>query len=209
MAPVLALVLTALVALSPASALWPLPTSLQTGSTGLLLAPNFNIKLSVGGAPADLQAAVKRTEGYLKTDKLGRLVVGRGANDSSAIHGAKQLSSLTVSLSSTNGTVRSISEEAMDDLEQRDEAYSLTVPEDGSAATLTANSTLGLFRGLTTFGQLWYDFGGKTYTLEAPIQIKDAPAYVRSHSLSGDLNFRLIFCGGHGVALPWIHAGHR
>jgi hexosaminidase len=137
----------------------------------------------VQGAPADLQDAVTRTEGYLKTDKLGRLVVGRGANDSSAIHGAKQLSSLTVSLTSTNGPVRSISEEAMDELESRDEAYSLTVPADGSAATLKANSTLGLFRGLTTFGQLWYEYSGTIYTLEAPIQISDAPAYVCCHTI--------------------------
>jgi hexosaminidase len=53
----------------------------------------------------------------------------------------------------------------------------LTVPADGSAATLKANSTLGLFRGLTTFGQLWYDLDNMTYTIEAPISITDAPAY--------------------------------
>jgi hexosaminidase len=110
---------------------------------------------------------------------LERLVIGRGANDASAIKSAKQLSSLTVSLTSTNGKVLSISEEAMGLLESRDEAYSLTVPGDGSAASLTANSTLGLFRGLTTFGQLWYEYGGATYTLEAPIKIHDAPTYVR------------------------------
>jgi hexosaminidase len=73
--------------------------------------------------------------------------------------------------------VRSISDEATDVLESRDEAYTLTVPSDGSVATLEANSTLGLFRGLTTFGQLWYEYDGVTYTLEAPIQIHDAPAY--------------------------------
>jgi hexosaminidase len=185
----LALILAALLAFTPASALWPLPTSLQTGSTGLRLAPNFKIKLSVQRAPADLQAAVTRTEGYLKTDKLERLVVGRGANDSSAIRSAKQLTSLTVSLISTKGTVRSISEEAMDELESRDEAYSLTVPGDGSVATLTANSTLGLFRGLTTFGQLWYEFDGTTYTLEAPIQINDGPTYVCSRMPFAGLTF--------------------
>jgi hexosaminidase len=178
MAPILALILTALVTFSPASALWPLPTTLQTGSTALRLSADFDIKVSVHPAPADLQAAVTRTKGYLKTDKLERLVVGRGANDSTAIRQGKELSSLTVSLTSTSGTVRSISEEAMDALEDRDDAYSLTVPGDGSAATLKANSTLGLFRGLTTFGQLWYEFDGTTYTLEAPIQIDDAPAYV-------------------------------
>ena len=54
------------------------------------------------------------------------------------------------------------------------------MPADGSSAILIANSTLGLFRGLTTFEQLWYYFDGDIYTLEAPVQISDAPAYVRS-----------------------------
>jgi hexosaminidase len=66
----------------------------------------------------------------------------------------------------------------MDALEDRVEAYSLTVPEDGSAATLKASSTLGLLRGLTTFGQLWYEFDDVIYTLETPLQIEDSPAYV-------------------------------
>ncbi|KAG5732634.1 hypothetical protein E4T56_gene16912, partial [Termitomyces sp. T112] len=38
-------------------------------------------------------------------------------------------------------------------------------------------STLGLFRGLTTFGQLWYDLNGITYTLQAPFDIVDSPAF--------------------------------
>ena len=192
MAPILALILTALIICSPAVALWPLPKDLQTGSKALRLAGNFDIQLSVQGAPADLQAAVARTKGYLKTDKLQRLVVGRGENDRAAIKSAKELSSLTVSLTSS-GTVRSVSEEAMDALEDRVEGYSLTVPGDGSAATLKANSTLGLLRGLTTFGQLWYEFDDITYTLEAPIQIKDAPAYVCFHILLPSPTSRLTW----------------
>ncbi|KAH7928429.1 glycoside hydrolase family 20 protein [Leucogyrophana mollusca] len=65
----------------------------------------------------------------------------------------------------------------MDALESRNEAYSLSVPSDGSAATLKANSTLGLFRGLTTFSQLWYEYDGAIYTPEAPIDISDWPVY--------------------------------
>ncbi|THH03664.1 hypothetical protein EW145_g6103, partial [Phellinidium pouzarii] len=38
-------------------------------------------------------------------------------------------------------------------------------------------STLGLFRGLATFGQIWYTAGGKTFTTEAPFAITDAPAF--------------------------------
>ena len=185
MARKLALILTALAAVSsPVVALWPLPKSITTGSTVVRLAPYFNIQVSVQGAPSDLHDAVTRTLGYLKNDKLGRLVVGRGSGDSQAIQGAKQLSALTLSLTSSNGTVRSISDEAKDALESRDEAYSLWVPADGSAATLKANSTLGLYRGLITFEQLWYDYEGIIYSLEAPIQIDDAPAYVSSRYLN-------------------------
>lgn len=180
MARILALFLAVAISLSSTSALWPLPKSLKTGSSALTLGSNFHINLSVKNAPADLQAAVLQTNQYLKTDNLGRLVVGRGSVDASAIKGAKKLSALTVSLDSgAKGPVRSISAEAVDPLESRDEAYTLTVPGDGSAATLTANSTLGLYRGLTTFGQLWYEYNGAVYTIEAPIDIEDAPAYVR------------------------------
>lgn len=178
MVKTLAFLAVVLAASSSTLALWPLPKNLQTGSTAVRLAPNFEIKLSINHAPADLQAAVLRTKAYLKTDKLERLVVGRGASDSHLISGAKSLSSLTITHTASNGTIRSISDEAKDAIESRDEAYTLTVPGDGSTATLSANSTLGLYRGLTTFGQIWYDYNGATYTLEAPIQIQDAPAYV-------------------------------
>ncbi|EJU02943.1 N-acetylhexosaminidase [Dacryopinax primogenitus] len=57
---------------------------------------------------------------------------------------------------------------------------------------LQANTTLGLFRGLTTFTQLWYSTGGvastypyasffpgasMVYTVQAPVMITDSPAY--------------------------------
>ena len=187
MAKKLVLILTTLAAVSsPVVALWPLPKSITTGSTAVRLSPYFNIQVNVNGAPSDLHDAVSRTLGYLQTDKLERLVVGRGSGDSQAIQGAKQISTLTLTLTSTNVTARSISDEAQDALESRDEAYSLSVPADGSAATLQANSTLGLYRGLTTFGQLWYEYNGVTYSLEAPIQIDDAPAYVSSICLNTD-----------------------
>jgi hypothetical protein len=52
--------------------------------------------------------------------------------------------------------VRRVAEEACAPLEARQEGYSLSVPADGSGAVLSAVSTLGLFRGLNTFAQLWY-----------------------------------------------------
>ena len=174
----------ALLALAPVGgvlALWPLPRSLETGTTALKLAPNFDIHVDVQHAPSDLSDAVSRTKTHLKTDKLGRLVVGRGSSDSSAIQHAESLPSLQVSLT-RGATVRSITAEARLAIESRSEGYSLTVPADGSAATLTANSTLGLYRGLTTFEQLWYQWSGHLYTVEAPITITDSPAYVSDSS---------------------------
>ncbi|EIN12307.1 N-acetylhexosaminidase [Punctularia strigosozonata HHB-11173 SS5] len=164
-------------ALAPiAHALWPLPTRIQTGSTPLRLSAAFAIRVAVPHAPADLQAAVKRTESYLWTDNLGRLVPDRGASDAAAVSRARELTTLTVALRAGAG-VASVSEEAIKDLEARDDAYALAIPAGGGTATLTANTTLGLFRGLTTFGQLWYTVDGMVYTLEAPIAIQDAPEF--------------------------------
>lgn len=106
-----------------------------------------------------------------------RLVVSRGKSDSTTIKKAESLSSLELSLSD-GAAVKSIAEESVEEITTRSECYVLSVPSDGSNAILTANSTLGLLRGLTTFEQLWYYLEGEIYTLEAPMQINDAPAYV-------------------------------
>ncbi|KAJ7068992.1 N-acetylhexosaminidase [Mycena belliarum] len=171
--------LFALSALLPSAlALWPLPTGLSLGSTPLRLAKGFDIKIAINNAPADLVAAVSRTKGFLANDKLAALVIDRGASSASAIASAKSLPSLTLSLAfEPKGPCKSISAEAVGPIEGRSEGYTLVVPADGSGAVLKANSTLGLFRGLTTFSQLWYDLKGTTYSLSAPVQISDAPAY--------------------------------
>ncbi|KAG1867157.1 glycoside hydrolase family 20 protein [Suillus subalutaceus] len=162
---------------SGVQALWPIPTTLETGVTALKISPSeFFFDVQIEGAPSDLLDAVAQSQYYLENDKLGRLVVGRGANDTTALASAMTISNLTLSLTS-GATVESISSEAVKPLGTRSEEYALTIPADGSAATLTANSTLGLYRGLTTFNQLFYYYGGVTYTLLAPIAITDTPAY--------------------------------
>jgi len=104
--------------------------------------------------------------------------VDRGASNASAVKAAPEISCLKLSFDTGHsGTVTSISDEAIDDLESRVEGYSLTLPADGSAATIQANSTLGLFRGLTTFGQLWYYVDNITYAVDAPMEITDSPVY--------------------------------
>ncbi|KAI0036190.1 N-acetylhexosaminidase [Vararia minispora EC-137] len=170
------LFLAAAFVVTPALALWPQPRNLQTGSSALKLASSFHITTTIHNAPKDLHDAISRTSSFLKTDKLGRLVVGRGSSDAAVVSRARALPSLTLSLSK-GAKINSIAAEAHKALDSRDEAYMLHVPADGSGATMTANTTLGLFRGLTTFSQMWYAYGGDTYTIDAPWIIQDSPAY--------------------------------
>lgn len=165
--------------LSVSEALWPIPRSLEAGTTSLKLSSDLKITVNVHDAPQDLLDAVNRTRYYLYNDKLGRMVVGRGASDSAGLKIAKTLSSLTLSLTSGSSPARPIATEAVQPIGTREESYSLSVPDDGSGAFLTANSTLGLFRGLSTFEQLWYGYDGVIYTITAPVKIEnDAPAFV-------------------------------
>lgn len=174
--------------ISPSLALWPQPTSIQTGSSGLLLSPNFTFTLDSSlraSAPSDLIDALSRASTHLYTDKLERVVVGRGSGDFNITSTAPTLTSLTISLAPTEedgtyATILSITEEAQKKLGERDEGYSLAIPADGTNALLSANTALGLFRGLTTFEQLWYTMEDRdVYMLGAPLTIEDAPVYVR------------------------------
>jgi hexosaminidase len=160
---------------TPSLALWPLPRQFTSGNSTLKLSNSFSIDLSSlpGGAPQDLQDAVARTQGFLASDALEPLVPDRGA--SIDVSSSPSLAYLVLSLSSD--ACAPIADEAQKPVEERSEGYVLSVPADGSNATLQANSTLGLYRGLTTFGQLWYTSNGATYATEAPLDAQDEPAY--------------------------------
>ncbi len=238
----------------PAQALWPQPSSAQTGSAVLRVdASALSIQLPAN-APADVQAAVDRTLAYIRSDRLLPLGLGkgRGSERAGAVNAAKVLSKVVVNLGSasasaaSNGTgnaagtlasdpalqppaavaglvtpddrtnssarrpaanqitfhrrqdatadaariltpadrghgdpapgaqiqagqqqqqqsqpvddytPRGIFAEILQQPENYDEAYTLDIPADGSAATLSANSSLGVLRGLTTLQQLVY-----------------------------------------------------
>ncbi|KAL6304444.1 N-acetylhexosaminidase [Sparassis latifolia] len=162
--------------LAPVYALWPLPQNVVNGSSAVRLSYGLTITTNIPDVPDDVYDAIERVKTYLFTDDLGRLIVGRGASDVGALESSNYLSELTLSLV-PGSSVLSITEEAQKALEERDEAYNLTLPCDGSPATITATSTLGLFRGLTTFSQLWYTYNGTIYTLSTPMQIADYPAF--------------------------------
>lgn len=59
-----------------------------------------------------------------------------------------------------------------------DESYTLALSEDGTA-TISANSSVGIARGLTSFTQLFYAHsdGQHVYTPLAPVTIYDAPKF--------------------------------
>jgi hexosaminidase len=143
--------------------------------------------------PQDLLDAISRTKSHLQTDKLERLVVGRGSTDSAALTHAPSLSTLTLSLTpSAGGKVNSIMEEATKDIASRAESYSLSLPASGGSASIIASTSLGLLRGLTTFEQLFYYDGiSVTYAYQAPVTINDdTPAYpFRGFMLDTSRNF--------------------
>lgn len=175
------------------SGLWPIPRNLEAGNQLLKLSPGFSIQLHIPSAieqPQDLLDAISRTRTRLQNDKLGRLMPGRGEEDREALAAAPSLVRLTLSIEG-DGPLSSIASESVKDIANRDEKYSLVVPTDGASATITASSSLGLLRGLTTFEQLWYwvpsspshgsdlEQGGIVYAYQAPVAVKnDAPAFV-------------------------------
>ncbi|KAK1230412.1 Glucosamine-6-phosphate isomerase (Glucosamine-6-phosphate deaminase) (GNPDA) (GlcN6P deaminase) [Marasmius sp. AFHP31] len=188
------------------TALWPQPQSITTGSKAVKISSSFDITLEgITNAPQDLLDAIENAKNAIANDKLERLVVGRGSVDADAFGQGAELNELVVSLENVSGDVRSISEEAVDAIENRAEGYTLSVPDDGSAATLTANSTLGLYRGLTTFQQLWYFWDDTVYSVEAPVQITDSPKYVRL-MWSALVHQHLTY---PSKALPWTYARYR
>ena len=158
--------------------MWPQPRSFTAGSSSLSLSNAFTISFDgIINIPSDLQDAVSRTNYSLFNDNLGRLVPDRGMGDVASLPTDKSLSKLVLSLASGT-TIQSITTEAQKPIESRDEAYVLMVPDDGSDAQLSARTTLGLFRGLTTFSQFWYSAGGTIYAVNLPINISDSPAFV-------------------------------
>lgn len=177
-----------LVLIRGTKAIWPLPQSMSSGSptSFLRLDPSFAISLSLDSAstiaPQDLLGAIERTTERLWSDKLGRLVVGRAMNDLPSIRLSPALKSLVLSIASNVTAVTDIAEEARKPIEERNEKYNLTIPSNGSAAILKAQTSLGLLRGLATFEQMWYSVadedGEETYAFGVPIHIWDEPAFV-------------------------------
>ncbi|CAK7232519.1 Glucosamine-6-phosphate isomerase (Glucosamine-6-phosphate deaminase) (GNPDA) (GlcN6P deaminase) [Sporothrix bragantina] len=180
-----------LAAASPVVAVWPIPTSMTTGNTSLLISQN--IAITYNGAP------VVYTYGYEPYDihNSAQIVEGGVSRALSAIfqdglvpwklHPKNSLDSFQPDLYSgpkwvTSLTIKQTSKDTVNTFRPKagevDESYNLTLTTAGSA-TLTAVSSTGVLRGLETFAQLFYEHtdGNAWYTPYAPVSIQDKPKY--------------------------------
>jgi hexosaminidase len=150
-------------AAAPQQPVWPSPSNSSYGSTPLSLGPSFALicsPSSPGGCPDPLPAALARYASSVIF--VGGPPVSAGPYSS--------LPSLSVSISSPSALAWNV-----------DESYALTVPADGSPATLAAATQWGALRGLESFSQLvaWNNRTlSPAYALQyAPVSISDAPRW--------------------------------
>lgn len=166
------------------TALWPKPTSLTAGDVEVIrLHPTFRINPPKDcWIPADLLQTIDTTTKHIRNDKLSPLrldVVSLEAQAAATNQYIKHLN-LQVTCSQVKQT---IANHVKKPLEQWDESYTLDIRPDQHDATISANSTLGLLRGLQTFSQLVFTSStmpnGKPvrYLLNAPRHISDRPAF--------------------------------
>jgi len=135
---------------------WPLPTKVAFGAGAVPVAPTMAFTVA-GAANADLSAYAAR---------LAALIF---QNDAYAAPPAGALAELVITVANPAAPLTI----------DVDESYALTVPADGSAATLVANTTYGAYWGLQTFSQaVRFDFvSGQYGVAAAPLVIADAPKF--------------------------------
>lgn len=106
-----------------------------------------------GAIPEDLFAAALRTVDCVTKSKHYYLSPDRG-KEFLKTDDISTLTALEIVLQGSDyGTIAS---EVYKEASERREDYELDVPADGRNATLTARTSLGALRGLTTFEQLFY-----------------------------------------------------
>ena len=179
--PIVALILTLLA--QNVTALWPKPTSLTPGDVEVIrLHPTFRINPPKDcWIPADLLQAIDTTTKHIKDDRLAPLRLDVLSLEAQAAATKKYVKQLN--LQATCSQVKqTIVNHVNKPLEQWDESYTLQIRPDLLDATISANSSLGLLRGLQTFSQLVYTSSTKQngkpvrYLLNAPPHILDRPA---------------------------------
>ena len=138
----------------PAIAFWPIPTTLSMGATPLTVSPS--LAFTVTPPNPDLAAYAARTAALMFQHAAP--APGAGALSSVVITVANPTAPLTLGV---------------------DESYTLNIPADGSAATITAATNYGAYWGLQTLAQaVQFDFDSASYAVAAaPVAVKDAPKF--------------------------------
>lgn len=135
---------------------WPLPTSVSFGAGSIAVTPSFTVSIT-GGANADLTNYAARIQGLIFQ------------NEPYATPPANALASVVVTVA------RPAEKQSI----TTDESYTLTIPANGSPATITANTTFGAYMGLQTLSQaIRFDFNTGQYGVAGvPLTIADAPKF--------------------------------
>ena len=164
------------------SSVWPLPAAFEQGSTTTFLAPGFFV--SCGAVcPAPLPDAVAR---------YTSLILFAGSPGSLPPASTPLLPSLRIAVAASAPLALGV-----------DESYNLTVPADGSSATLSAATQWGALRGIESFSQLcvWQGPDGPVpaaYAItNAPVVIRDFPRFPARGVLI-DTSFNFLTVGAIG-----------
>lgn len=151
------------VAQPPRLSVWPQPIHVRNGTAMILVSPNLQFK-AITPDP-DLTAAFARYTNLIFSHAVP-------AGDAKRVHFPKAQPTLTTLYVTVSNLTVPLQLNV-------DESYALNIPADGSAATLTANTVYGAYRGLETFSQLvHFDYDLQVYRLDfAPLIINDAPRF--------------------------------
>jgi hexosaminidase len=142
------------------SNIWPAPQSFTSGPNVLGVSSKFVFVANPAGSP-DLLASFDR----FQTNSFPHRILNSEEEDSSV----PVLTHLQVNVANLNVSLQL----------GVDESYTLTIPEDGTDATLTAATYYGALRGLETFSQLvQFNFSSHSYLISgAPWHIHDFPRF--------------------------------
>ena len=134
--------------------LFPAPSFMTEGHSVLAVTESLDIIITADGTiPEDLKAAAERMVEYVTQSNHHYLSPDQGKEYLTS-NDPPVLTTLEIILRGSDyGTIAS---EVYKEAGARREAYELDIPADGTRATLKAHSSLGAFRGLATFEQLFY-----------------------------------------------------
>ena len=144
---------------------WPLPSDVSMGTTTVQLSHDFAISTVAGTSCPTLDTAVLRYQSQ---------VVGLHIASPAAKAHAPLLHQLIVQVANIDETYPQLNTTSAEH-----EAYMLTIPADGSAATISAETIWGAMWGMESFSQLVrFNFTAEAYSIvSAPVVLRDTPRF--------------------------------